>query len=256
MPNRYTMGLRFAVTRNLRLIGSYEISRGETVNTRSGRAGLELTPWTGGRVTTAYGRESTADNQRAFASVGATQSMQVTPRLSADVSVESVRTLSNIYTRRFNAEQPNSAGGALGDRASLADDFTAVSLGLSWRSGRWVVNKRLEWRNGKLENRRGLQLSVIRQMGEDSMFGGTLTWTNARKQGGASSTSFNSALALAYRPIGANLNVLGKLEFRSDKVSNATKGEQLTGTQLQVSGDAMTIRLKFDANSFPLFGSN
>lgn len=243
LPNRYRLGLRYAVTRNIRLIGTYEISKGETVNTRSGQAGVEFTPWTGGRLTTTYGRESNLASKRTFASVGASQSMQVTPRLSADLSVENVRTLSNIYTRRFNAEQPNSAGGALGDGASLAEDYTAVSLGLSWRSGRWVVNKRLEWRNGKLENRRGLQLSVIRQMGEGSMIGGTFSWANARKQGGASSTSFNTAVALAYRPMDANVNILGKLELRSDKVSNATKGEQLTGTQLQVSGDAMTTRV-------------
>lgn len=243
LPSRYRMGLRYAVTRNIRLIGSYELSKGEAVNTRSGRAGLEITPWTGGRVTTSYGRETTTDNKRAFASVGATQSMQITPRLTADVSVESVRTLSNIYTRRFNAEHPNSSGGALGDGAALTDDFTAASLGLSWRSGRWVVNNRVEWRNGKLENRRGLHLSVIRQIGEGSMFGGTVTWTNARKVGGASSTSFNSALAFAYRPIGSTINVLGKVELRSDMVSNASKGEQLTGSQLLVEGDAKTTRV-------------
>lgn len=244
LPNRHRLHLRYAVTRNIRLTGSYEIAKSEKSNTRTASGGIEVTPWNGGRISTSLGRESLgADGNRSFAAVGVAQTLQVTPRLSVDASVESVRTLGGLYARRNNPNHPNSSGDSLGDGGSLAGDFTAVSLGASWRGGRWVLNGRGEWRNGKLESRRGLQLSAIRQMGEGSMLGGTFSWGHARTARGATSRAINATLALAHRPAHSPFGLLGKLEVRSDRIGNAAQGEQITGSTLAVQGDAMSTRV-------------
>lgn len=244
LPNRHRLHLRYAVTRNIRLTGSYEIAKSEKTNTRTATGGVEVTPWNGGRVTTSVGQESLgADGNRSFAAVGVSQSLQVTPRLTVDASVESVRTIGGLYARRNNPNQPNSSGDSLGDGGSLSGDFTAVSLGASWRGGRWVLNGRGEWRNGKLEDRRGLQLSAIRQMGEGSMLGGTFSWGHARTERGATSRSINATLALAHRPANSPFGLLGKLEVRSDRIGNVAQGEQIAGTALTVQGDAMATRI-------------
>lgn len=254
LPNRHRLSLRYAITQDIRVVGTYEIAKGEKTNTRTARGGVEVTPWTGGRITTALSSETNADGKRALASVGVSQSMQLTPRLTADMSVESARTIGGLYARRFNADQPNSSGGTLGDNASLAGDFTAVSLGASWRGGRWVLNGRGEWRKGNLETRRGIQFSVIRQMGEGSMLGGTFSFGHTRTAQGSTSRVINSALALAYRPAGAPIGMLGKLEIRSDKLDKALPGEEISGNALTVDGNAMSTRVigsfAFDWNPY------
>ena len=82
-------------------------------------------------------------------------------------------------------------------------------------------------------------------MGEGSVVGAGFTWTKADGQGGTSTEIMDGAIAFAHRPDESEIAVLGKLEYRSDAVTNAVAGE--TGpagrTALLVNGDAKSRRV-------------
>src|SRR3989344_337715 len=48
-PTRHRLGARFAVTRDVNLVGSYEIADGDTIKARTARLGFDLAPWAGAR---------------------------------------------------------------------------------------------------------------------------------------------------------------------------------------------------------------
>lgn len=77
------------------------------------------------------------------------------------------------------------------------------------------------------------------------MLGGAFTLTRANGADGAASKTLNAALALAHRPAGAPVAVVGKVELRADSVINAVAGQPgpAGGTVLSVSGNARSSRV-------------
>ncbi len=227
LPERHRFTARYAVNSDVRLVGSYEIAKGEGIDARTARAGVELTPWTGARISTALGQQNIAEfGKRTFASFGLAQSVPVTRNLTLDATLDSNRTLSGFDPASLvNPAHPASSGGNLGENGSIAEDFTAVTLGGTWRAGRWSATVRGEWRDGELADRKGVTFGAIRQLGEGSMVGTGFTWTRAETPAGASSEVFDGSLAMAHRPANSDFAFLAKLQFRSDVVHGAVEGE-------------------------------
>ncbi len=94
LPARHRLGLRYAITQDVRLVGTYEIADGETLNARQLRGGIEVSPWQGGQVVTTLGQETIGEQgTRSFAAFGLSQSLQVTPSLTIDATIDGNRTL-------------------------------------------------------------------------------------------------------------------------------------------------------------------
>lgn len=256
LPARYKVGARYAVTPWAKLIGSYEIAKGEAVKARTARAGIELSPWEGARILGSLGQQGITDyGKRSFAAFGLSQSLQVSPELTLDATVDAARTLGRFDAAALiNPAQPASSGGLLGDAGTLTEDFTAVSVGGTWRRDLWTATARGEYRDGQFANRTGFTFGAIRQLGNGSVAGAGFTWTRAEGNG-TSSEIFDGALSAAFRPEGSAVAFLSKIEFRSDSVTGAVAGE--TGpagrTALTVDGDAQSRRLigSFSANWSP-----
>lgn len=255
---RHRLDARFALTPGVKLVGSYEIADGEAVKARTMRGGVELAPWSGARLTSGLGRQDIGElGKRSFAAFGLAQTVQVSSTLALDASVDGNRTLGRAprAVDLVNPLQPAANGGPIGQDGTLFEDFAAVSLGAAWRHDRWSLTGRAEYRDGEQADRKGLMLGAIRQLGEGRVVGGGLTWTRAKAPGGASSEVMDASLAIAHRPAGSAFAFLGKLEYRSDAVRNAVKGE--TGpagrSALLVDGDARSRRLiaSFSGNVSP-----
>ncbi len=247
LPARHRFGLRYALARDVRLVGNYELAEGADLSARQGRVGLEVAPWQGGRAVTSIGQDSiTEQGNRSFAAFGLTQSLQVTKALTLDASVDSSHTLGAAPDRArvINPRQPPASGGQLTGGA-LFEDFTAVTLGAAWRKDRWSVTARGEYRDAASAQRMGITMGAIRQMGEGSMVGSGGTWTRAETPGGAITEIMDASIAFAHRPAASPLSMLGKLEFRSDRVENAVAGETAGAgrTALVVDGDALSRRV-------------
>ncbi len=248
LPARHRFGARYAITNDVKLVGLYELANGENIDSRSFRAGVEITPWQGGQIVTSLGKQDIDEfGNRSFAAFGLSQSLQLSPELTVDATIDGNRTIggSPDVADLINPAQPVASGGQLGQDGTLFEDFTAVTLGAAWRKDRWSATARGEYRDGEFANRKGVTLGAIRQLGEGSVVGSGLTWTKADGENSASTEIFDAALAFAHRPDDSEVALLGKIEYRSDAVVNAVAGE--TGpagrTALTITGDAKSRRV-------------
>lgn len=247
LPERHRLTARLALTSAVKLVGSYEIAKGADLDARTARVGFELMPWHGARVLSSVGQQAITEyGKRSFAAFGLAQSLEVTKTLTIDATLESSKTLGGIDAARLvNPAHPASSGGALGETGTVAEDFTAITLGGSWRKDRWTSTLRGEWRDGQLADRKGVTFGTIRQLGEGSMVGSGVMWTRATTATGMSSEILDGAIAAAYRPANSALAFLAKAEFRSDAVTGAVAGEAGPAgrSALTVNGDAKSRRV-------------
>lgn len=250
LPARHRLGLRYAITQDVRLVGTYELADGAQLDARQLRGGIEVAPWQGGQIVTTLGEETIGENgMRSFAAFGLSQTLQVSPTLTLDATLDGNRTLGGTPGSGgvINPAQPPASGGQLAG-GLLFEDFTAATFGAAWRKDRWSVTARGELRDGETADRAGLTFGAIRQLGEGSLVGSGTTWTRSQAQGGATTEILDASIAFAHRPDASPLAMLGRLEFRSDRVTGAVAGEAggaggAGRTALTVDGDAASRRL-------------
>ncbi len=248
LPARHKFDARYAIASDVKLLAAYEIADGAAIDARTLRAGFEAAPWNGARVVSTLGRQGIGEyGNRSVAAFGLAQTFALTSTLTLDATFDGNRTLGGGVpsTDIVNPAHPVASGGQLGQDGSLFEDFAAVTLGASWRYGRWSASARGEYRDGELADRKGATLGAIRQLGEGSVVGAGLTWTEASANNGATTQVFDGSIAVAHRPDTSVFAFLGKLEYRSDAVSGAVAGEAGPAgrTALLVDGDARSRRL-------------
>ena len=257
-PTRHRLGARFAINRDINLVGSYEIADGDTIKARTARLGFDLTPWSGARLLATANQQDIGEyGPRSFAAYGLSQSLKLGERWSVDVSVDGNRTIGGIRAGDvLNVDQPVASGGFLGTGGTLTEDFLAISSGATYRADRWTLTGRAEYRDGELANRYGLTLGGLRQLGEGRALGALFTYTKASGSGTTPTTEvINFEMSWAHRPADSRVSWLGKSEFRSDKVRDAVAGRAgPIGGTLTIDGDATSRRLlgSLSANWTPL----
>ncbi|MBD2841895.1 DUF11 domain-containing protein [Erythrobacter rubeus] len=247
LPSRHRFGARYAITDDIRLVGTYEFADGEDIEARQLRGGVEVAPWQGGRIITTLGQETIDEfGDRSFATFGLSQTLQVTKSLTLDATIDGNRTIGGApdVADVVNTGQPVATGGQLTGN-NLFEDFTALTLGAGWRRDRWSITGRGEYRDGEEADRAGVTFGAIRQLGEGSIVGSGATWTRAENEDGPTTEIFDASIALAHRPDASEIAMLGKLEYRSDRVTGAVAGQAGAAgrTALIVDGDATSRRL-------------
>lgn len=248
LPARHRFTARYSAADNVRLISLYEIADGEAISARTLKGGVEVTPWQGAQVVTSIGKQRIDElGSRSYAAFGLAQTLQISPTLTIDASIDSNHTLTSDLAQGdlVNPGQPLSSGGQFGQDGTLFEDFTAVTLGAAYRKDRWSATARGEYRDGAFANRKGVTFGAIRQLGEGSIVGSGFTWTHAKDGNGAASEILDGAIAIAHRPAQSEFAILGKLEYRSDEIWNAIMGDAspVGRTALTLSGDAQSRRL-------------
>ena len=247
LPTRHRIGARYALSNDVRLIGAYEIAEGEAIDAENLQAGVEVSPWAGTRASGSLGQQSISEfGVRSYAAFGLAQSVTVSKNLTLDGTLELNRQVGGVSEDRvINPAHPVSSGGHLAQDGQLFENFTAVTLGASWRMDRWAANARAEHRAGELADRSGVTVGAIRQLGDGSVLGSGFAWTRATSDFGAATEIFDGSIAAAHRPEDAAYAFLAKLEYRSDSVSGAVEGEAspVGRTLLTVDGDAKSRRI-------------
>ncbi|URW75087.1 hypothetical protein M9980_11020 [Sphingomonas donggukensis] len=215
-PVRHVLGARLSVTPSLKLVGAYEIAKGDGIDARTSRIGAEWEPWSGARLSTTLADRSNAGTS---AAIGVSQSLTIANGLTADLTIDANRAIGGIDPDRVvNPAHPVATGGYLAGGA-LTETFTAYSGGLSYRSGLWSGTGRLEYRAGDLGDRAGVTVAGLRQMGDGSALGGVGSWTRISGPTGAVAETVDFAISGAWRPASSALALLGKVEFRDDRAS-------------------------------------
>lgn len=252
LPARHRLGARYSITQDVRLVGTYEIANGAKFDARQLRGGIEVAPWQGGQVTTTLGEETIGENgTRSFAAFGVSQTLQFSPSLTVDATIDGNRTLDGRPSAGslVNPDQPAASGGQI-TGGLLFEDFTAATFGAAWRKDRWSITARGEVRDGETVDRTGALFGAIRQLGEGSLVGSGVTWTLSEAAGGAKAEIIDASIGFAHRPDNSPLAMLGRLEYRSDRITGAVGGE-IGGvggagagrTGLTVDGNATARRL-------------
>ena len=84
-PARHRLSARFAVSRSVALIGSYEIADGDAIDARTARLGFDLAPWAGARIALSGNFQNIAEyGPRSFAAFGLSQSLVLSEHWSVD----------------------------------------------------------------------------------------------------------------------------------------------------------------------------
>ncbi|MFL6845878.1 MAG: hypothetical protein ACJ8ER_13470 [Allosphingosinicella sp.] len=246
-PARHRFSARYAVTRDVNLIGTYEIADGDKIDTRTARIGFDLQPWAGARIAVSGNVQDIAEyGPRSFAAFGLSQSLVLDEHWSIDASLDANRTLGGIDPARvLNPLHPVASGGFIGGSAgTLTEDFTALTAGATYRNGDWSVTGRAEYRAGDQGDRYGVTAAALRQIGDGEAIGGALNWFVAKSAGGAETRTTNLQMSWAHRPAGSRLTWLDKFELREDRVTGAVAGQPgPIGIPLTLSGDARSRRM-------------
>ncbi len=230
MPANDTITARYTISPRFKLVASYDVANGATLNTRTARVGFEMQPWKGAKLTAGGGDQDVVEyGQRSFAAFGLTQSVALSKHLTVDGSVDANKVLSGFNAAEIlNQAQPVVNGGQLNGSGTLTENFTALTLGAGWKDKLWSATLRGELRNGEFADRRGLTGGLIRQLGDGEVLGAGLTATRSNGTDGSSSAVFDSAIAYARRPAMADYALLAKIEYRADTLVAATSSTTTT----------------------------
>jgi hypothetical protein len=246
-PERQSVSARYAINSDVQIVGSYEIAKGRDINARTARLGFDVAPWAGGRVTASANQQQITEfGPRTYAAYGLAQSFRIDDKWSVDLTLDGNKTLSGIKRAAvLNPLQPVASGGFLGNDATLTEDFTAITGGATYRGDRWSWTGRTEYRAGESTDRYGFNSAILRQIGEGSAVGGTLSWFHAKQDGGATTTAMLAEASWAHRPADSRWALLNKIEYRYDSVKNAVAGlpGPIGGVGLNINGDAKSRRV-------------
>jgi fimbrial isopeptide formation D2 family protein len=240
LPANQTIAARYTVNPRLKLIASYDVATGQTLNTRTARAGFEYQPWKGAKLTSSLGNQDVAEyGPRSFAAFGLTQSLGLTHHLTLDATVDANKVLSGFDAAHvLNPAQPVVNGGQLNGSGTLTENFTAVTLGAGWKQALWSATLRGELRNGEFADRRGLTGGLIRQLGDGEVLGAGMTATGSRGTDGSRSAVLDASVAYARRPAEASYALLAKIEYRADTLVAPTTS---TLTTVTTGGNTTTL---------------
>ncbi len=245
-PARHRLSARFAISPSVALIGAYEIANGDTIDARTARLGFDIAPWAGARIALSGNVQNSSEyGPRSFAAYGLSQSLVLSEHWSLDFTLDGNKTLSGVEPARvLDPLHPVASGGFTGDGTLLTENFTAMTAGATWRAGPWSVTGRAEYRNGEQENRYGVTLAALRQIGEGRAVGGALNWFTADGVGGSRTRTANMQLTWAHRPPASAFSFLDKFELREDMVQGAVAGlASPTGSPFNITGDARARRI-------------
>ncbi len=223
-PARHQLIAAYQVKPGIRLIGGYEIAQGQDFTTNTAQIGFDVQPWKGAKLTTAINNQVSGENGgRLFANYGLLQSLPIGERWTIDATFDASTTVrgeipAGGVVQPFQTTGSGSTGGALTSGLYGNDgDYTAITLGATYRADRWSWNGRIERRKSDRNSRFGVTTNVVRTLGEGKTLAAGLRWFTLGQENGSKARSLSGTVALAWRPLDSNWSVLERFELRSDR---------------------------------------
>jgi uncharacterized repeat protein (TIGR01451 family) len=215
-PTRSTLGADYQLTDHASLFGEHEMSWDDDGNSQSSRAGLKATPWTGGTLGSALGRESYADSERVFTTLGLFQTWQIDTHWLVDGGLDRSQTVARSQRPPFNTNVPATAGSS--------EDFTAVSLGAGYKNTTWSWTGRVEARYGQTQDKWSLISGIAGEVrpGLGMSAGLQLRDTDTHAADGTDSFEGDLCLSLAWRPDAGRWIVFERFDYKVDSQSGVT----------------------------------
>lgn len=203
-PTRTMLGADYKLTQATTLFVAQEFTRGDDTETQNTRIGFKTTPWTGGSLGSSLEQQTGEHGARMFALFGLNQSWQICERWSLDGSFDRSHTVREADAERFDTDVPPASGDT--------EDFTAVSLGATYKLAKWSWANRLEYRDGENEDKWGLFSALVGEVREGLGLSARAQLFTTESDT-AEKTDGELRLGLAYRPFASRWIVLDRLDF-------------------------------------------
>ena len=250
-PVRHQLTASWRVKPGIRLIGGYEIADGADYVAHTAQVGFDVAPWTGAKLMSTLNQQAIGENGgRTYAQYGLSQSLPIGKRLTVDATLDSSRTVNGRIPQGavINAFQPVASGGFLG-QDQVNGDYTAVTLGGTWRAARWSLNGRLEYRDAEAQDRLGLTINFLRALGEGKTLAARIQTYRVDQASGAKADYAAADIALAWRPLDSRWSVLDRLSLRHERADAGFTDTNPLGVPAYGGGQQITTRL---VNNFAL----
>ncbi|MGJ3629407.1 hypothetical protein AB5I41_25835 [Sphingomonas sp. MMS24-JH45] len=210
--------------------GTEGLADGREFTARTAQLGFDIAPWAGAKLTSSINQQAAA--QAAVASEIAAhlrairkragKPLPLGPRWTIDATLDAASTIQPARGRARLEPffQPTASGGSLSADGNDAD-FTALTLGASYRAGSWSWNGRAELRaSDRGGDRYGLTSNLLRAgRGAHARVLAALVHRAAGERRGGAHRRGRPVARLA-RPLDSRWSVLDRLEFR-DKAADA-----------------------------------
>jgi uncharacterized repeat protein (TIGR01451 family) len=244
-PVRHQFNAAWRVRDGIRLLGGYEIAKGQDFTAHTARVGFDVAPWTGAKLTSTLNQQAVGENgQRTFAQYGLAQSLPLGKAWTLDATLDASSTIRGKVPTggAIGAFRPLTSGsGTLGRDEN--GDFTAVTLGATYRANRWSWTGRVEYRDGDNDNRWNLTSSVLRSLGEGKTLAAGLQYSRLRQTNGATAASLSADLALALRPLDSRWSMLDRLELRRERADAGVTDRNVLGVPAAGGAFQATLRV-------------
>lgn len=218
-PSRYILGGDFKLTQATKVFLEQEWTMGAAQDTEATRAGFETLPWQGAALRSDVTNEYSEAGARTYSNLGLKQGFKLNDHVSLDFGVDRRKTLREPGDVPFNVNVPPANG-------TLDNDYTAVSMGATYRHDRWSATGRAENRTADKEDKNTVLLGFYRENGQGVGFAAKYNWFGREEVGGLEESQKIAELSLAYRPADSHWNVLDKLKAVDNQLLDAS-GETL-----------------------------
>ncbi len=243
-PVRQQLGAAYAFSETVRFVTAYETAKGSGFDAHTLRAGFELKPWNGAKLSSTLNQLALGENgMRTFAQFGLEQSLKVGKRWTVDASVDASSTLNgDIKADAVNPFQPISAGTTLND-GNANEDYSAWTLGATYRADNWSWNGRLEARHAQSFTRKGLTSNWVRSLGEGKTLASGIRLYDVRDIQGRKAQLGSADASMAWRPLDSHWSVLERLELRHQRADANVTGGSALGLVALAGDNQVTTRL-------------
>jgi uncharacterized repeat protein (TIGR01451 family) len=213
-PTCTTFGADFKLTEKVALFAQQEITHGAGADTNTTSAGMKATPWEGGTVNTSVGQNLNENGERIFALFGLKQTWKITDKWSVDGGLDRSQTVKRPGNYQFNVNVPPASGDN--------QEFTAVSLGTTYKELKWNWSSRLEVRTSAAEDKWGVVTAFVGEPKEGWGWSARCQVFDTRSADGTSKVSGDLRLGLAFRPLYTRWIILDRLDFLYDRQQGGT----------------------------------
>ncbi len=256
-PDRFVLGADYALRPDVKVFAEYEHADGADFAADMARVGVRATPWNRAQLNSGVTQQATEYGPRTFANFGLTQGWQVNNRLALDVGIDQSNTLRGAGPVPLVPGRPLASG-------SVSDDFLASFAGALYRTESWTTTSRIEWRAADSEDRLLLSGGLYREPVRGHEFALRTQAMSSEAATGADTTSADTQLSWALRPVASRWIVLDRLDLRYERqrdtaseaeaariINNLNASWQLDNrTQLGLQWGLRYVRSSFDGERY------
>jgi uncharacterized repeat protein (TIGR01451 family) len=239
-PARTRLSATYALNDTTRVLATQEFTKGARYGGATTRAGLEISPWKGARLSNTVGRQDIGEyGPRTFAQMGLIQTLRLGERWTVDASLDGSRTLSGAapLDAAVDPNRPMAGGGTTASTVGqngapdglVAEDFTAAGVGAAYRARRWSWNGRIEYRDGRYADTWNLRSAYLRQLREGVTATASLRAYDTQAVAGERAGETALDAALAWRPLDSRWSVLQRLTLKHEVARGTQTGQTLSG---------------------------